>query len=563
MGKKPYARERNIFILFPILITLSLFMMLTMSMRAAAESNSYFVTSAGISESGVNADITNAIYNNYTLTLNNANIEGTLTFPPSTEQGDSDGSNPEQYETHYTIYLTSGTKSTLYNLTIMENVIITIKGEGELYISAPEADNDGAPLQFGNDPNAFSKLIIEGGTVTFDANFNSHAIKGAGCLYVKNGAESVTIIGQTHTNQDDEKEGVKKPIIPDDNPNAKIFSDYPCRAEYIPSYKGGKEVNLSTNGTSNGSSDKTISDTSILRDEYCQFHKLVFKPGYTVIWRNDDANNTVLEEDKFFYWAGQEPEYNGAEPTKEPDDQYSYTFSGWSPKLAPVYADTVYKAVYTKTAKAATVPYDSTYTPAPPMASSPVNSLADSAKALGEYEEPSGATYGILKAQEYEANSNSITIGWKDVSGAVGYAVYGAQAGMPYQKLADVTGTGFKQEGLVKGASYKYFVAAYDADGNILVISRTIHVSADKNNPKSISLKKNKASLSAGGTFRIKAAVKGGKGQNAKKIRFESSNPAVATVSANGTVTAVSPGNCTIYVFAQNGISKKCKIKVK
>ncbi len=231
MGKKPYARERNIFILFPILITLSLFMMLTMNMRAAAESNKYDVNPDGISKLGGNgpekADIPNAIYNNYTLTLNNANIVGTLTFNPSTEQGDSYGSTPEQYETHYTIYLTPGTKSTLYNLTIMENVIITIKGEGELDIGAPEADNNGAPLQFGsnNNLNAFSKLIIEGGTVTFDANYVDNAIKGAGCLYVKNGAGLVTIIGQTHTNKNSVTENVKNPIIPDTDEYVKIFSD--------------------------------------------------------------------------------------------------------------------------------------------------------------------------------------------------------------------------------------------------------------------------------------------------------------------------------------------------
>ncbi len=197
--------------------------------------------------------------------------------------------------------------------------------------------------------------------------------------------------------------------------------------------------------------------------------------------------------------------------------------------------------------------------PAPEMPSTPANSLTDSVKSLGEYDEPTGATFGILKAQEYEAKNNSITIGWKEVPGAVGYAVYGAQAGMPYQKLADVTGTSFKQDGLSKGTTYKYFTAAYDANGNILAVSKTIRVTPDKNNPKAVQLKKNKASLSVGGTFKIKASVKGGKGQ----LRYESSNTAVATVSANGVVTAVSPGNCTIYVFAQNGIYKKCKITVK
>ncbi len=38
------------------------------------------------------------------------------------------------------------------------------------------------------------------------------------------------------------------------------------------------------------------------------------------------------------------------------------------------------------------------------MTSTQINSLADSVKALGEYDEPSGAAIGILKTQEFDAN---------------------------------------------------------------------------------------------------------------------------------------------------------------
>ena len=49
----------------------------------------------------------------------------------------------------------------------------------------------------------------------------------------------------------------------------------------------------------------------------------------------------------------------------------------------------------------------------------------------------------------------------------------------------------------------------------------------------------------------------------APKLRFRSSNPAVAKVNAKGKVTAKSKGKAVIYVQTINGIWKKCKVTVK
>ena len=46
-------------------------------------------------------------------------------------------------------------------------------------------------------------------------------------------------------------------------------------------------------------------------------------------------------------------------------------------------------------------------------------------------------------------------------------------------------------------------------------------------------------------------------------MRYESSNPKIAAVSAGGQVTAKKKGTCKIYVYAQNGAVKTVTVVVK
>ncbi|MBR6018327.1 MAG: hypothetical protein IK073_06870 [Paludibacteraceae bacterium] len=68
--------------------------------------------------------------------------------------------------------------------------------------------------------------------------------------------------------------------------------------------------------------------------------------SYTIIFLDEDG--TELDRAEVAY--GQVPS-TAVVPTKEPDEEYTYTFAGWSPRLTKVTSDATYTATYRATPK--------------------------------------------------------------------------------------------------------------------------------------------------------------------------------------------------------------------
>ncbi len=66
---------------------------------------------------------------------------------------------------------------------------------------------------------------------------------------------------------------------------------------------------------------------------------------YTVTWIDEDG--TVLELDEEVE-HGSMPSYDGEEPSKEADKNYTYSFEGWTPEVSEVTGDITYQASYKK-----------------------------------------------------------------------------------------------------------------------------------------------------------------------------------------------------------------------
>ena len=183
-----------------------------------------------------------------------------------------------------------------------------------------------------------------------------------------------------------------------------------------------------------------------------------------------------------------------------------------------------------------------------------------------------GSKIAPLYLKSTTQTKKSVNLKWKRVTGADSYIIYGNRCGVNNRcvKLGELAGTSFTHGSLAKGTYYKYVVVAVRGD-KAVAISKTIHVATKggkvgnyKKVTVSKAVTKKAKSLKVGKTLKLSAKqVKSGKVKKHRGIAYESSNPAIATVTGKGKVRGINRGTCCIYAYAQNGISKKVKVTVK
>ena len=73
--------------------------------------------------------------------------------------------------------------------------------------------------------------------------------------------------------------------------------------------------------------------------------------SYTVTWLNWDGKQLAKQS----YAYGLMPSYNGAVPVRPATEQFSYTFTGWTPAVVPVTGDATYTATFKETKNSYTI----------------------------------------------------------------------------------------------------------------------------------------------------------------------------------------------------------------
>lgn len=182
-------------------------------------------------------------------------------------------------------------------------------------------------------------------------------------------------------------------------------------------------------------------------------------------------------------------------------------------------------------------------------------------------------------------NAKDAKISWGKVADADGYIIYANYCGSKEKAIKTVTNNkttsySFKKLGgkaLDLTKPIKVYVAAYkNVNGKKVQMGKSlvVHHSGVNNKKytvvKTVKLNKNAVTITQGKTFAVKATVNKASAKKAlqteghsKYYRYISSNPSVATVNANGVITAKKAGKCTIYVVTQNGSKAKLAVTVK
>lgn len=119
---------------------------------------------------------------------------------------------------------------------------------------------------------------------------------------------------------------------------------------------------------------------------------------------------------------------------------------------------------------------------------------------------------------------------------------------------AKLNGKEYKGEEIIAEGKYILVITATDLAGN--TVASTINFTIDKTAPiisvTGVILNSSSESLNIGGTYQLIATIQPSNATNSKLI-YKSSDEKIASVDANGKVTAIAVGTCTITVTTEDG----------
>lgn len=163
------------------------------------------------------------------------------------------------------------------------------------------------------------------------------------------------------------------------------------------------------------------------------------------------------------------------------------------------------------------------------------------------------------------------------VSEAGSFEIYAGYTGEQVQKIGTAKSNIFKIKNLdgkklEKNKIVMLYVIAKNGDSTVAQ-SLDLYVAGPGNkytNTKKIKISRNSYSLKKGKSKKLspRLVLKNSNKKRlpdkyAPKFRYQSTNTKIATVSRKGKVTAKKKGNCKVYIFAANGMTKTVNIKVK
>lgn len=181
----------------------------------------------------------------------------------------------------------------------------------------------------------------------------------------------------------------------------------------------------------------------------------------------------------------------------------------------------------------------------------------------------------LLQMKATAGKTNNL-LSWNKIPSADGYRIYGGECGAAMKLIKTVSADtqSWNHSGLKAGKAYRYCVKAYrivNGTETVTKTSNTVHsitASSKFTNAKSVTVSETSVALQVGESKNLGAKVVAADANrtlltHTAELVYKSSSSKVATVSKDGTVTAVGKGICRIYVTAGSGASATVTVTVK